>query len=179
MEFLQPRICASLKGKCLDVVMDLYLDHHCVIFSVLWGTNHSDGRKLFVAIQGGISPGGSRFLKSSQISVGHKSATDIVAEAINITCLILDGERDSSRKGPLQKSIIFSLHYANKKGNVSSVSTISSFWEDAHEELVSTQTSVNRRTIKWCFYSITITQEELRETLNLPSIISTTDLTFS
>ena len=54
MKFLQPRICASLKGKCLDVVVDLYLDHHCVIFSVLWGTNHSDGRKLFVAIQGGI-----------------------------------------------------------------------------------------------------------------------------
>ena len=179
MEFLQPRICASLKGNCLDVVNDLYLDHHCVIFRVLWGTNHSDGRKLFVAIQGGISPSGSRFLKSSQISVGHESATDIVAEAINITYLILDGERDLSRKGPLQKSIIFSLHYANKKGNVSSVSTISSFWEDAHEELVSTQTSVNRRTIKWCFYSITITLEELREILSLPSIISSTDLTFS
>ena len=148
MEFLQPRICASLKGKCLDVVMDLYLDHHCVIFRVLWGTNHSDGRKLFVAMQGGISPGGSRFLKSSQISVGHESATDIVAEAINITCLILDGERDLSRKGPLQNIIIFSLHYANEKGNVSSVSTISSFWEDAHEELVSIQARVNGGTIK-------------------------------
>ena len=148
MEFLQPRICASLKGNCLDVVNDLYLDHHCVIFRVLWGTNHSDGRKLFVAIQGGISPSGSRFLKSSQISVGHESATDIVAEAINITYLILDGERDLSRKGPLQKSIIFSLHYANKKGNMSSISTINAFWVDSHEELVSTQTSVNRRAIK-------------------------------
>ena len=148
MEFLQPRICASLKGKCLDVVMDLYLDHHCVIFSVLWGTNHSDGRKLFVAIQGGISPSGSRFLKSSQISVGHESATDIVAEAINITYLILDGERDLSRKGPLQKSIIFSLHHTNKQADMSSISTIKAFWVDSHEELVSTQTSVNRRTIK-------------------------------
>ena len=148
MEFLQPRICASLKGKCLDVVMDLYLDHHCVIFSVLSGTNHRDGRKLFVAIQNGVSPSGSRFPKSSQISVGYESATNIVAETINITCLILDGERDLFAEGPLQKSIIFSLHYANKKANVSSISTINAFWVDTHEELVSTQTSVNRRTIK-------------------------------
>ena len=145
--FTAKNLC-FLTRRCLNVFMDLYLDHHCVIFRVLWGMNHSDGRKLFVAIQGGVSPSGSRFLKSSQISVGHESATDIVAEAINITCLILDGERDLSAEGPLQKSIIFSLHYANKKANVSSISTINSFWEDAQKELVSIQARVNGRTIK-------------------------------
>ena len=77
--------------------MDLNLDHQYVIFRVLWGTNRGDGRKLCVAIQGGVSAlGSSRFLKSSQISIGHESATDIVAEAMNISALILDGERDSS-----------------------------------------------------------------------------------
>ena len=101
MEFLQPRTCAFLQGRCLDVFKDLYLDHHCVIFRVLWGTNHSDGRKLFETIQGGVSPSGRRFPKSSQISVGHESATNIVAETINITCLILDGERDLLAEGPL------------------------------------------------------------------------------
>ena len=71
--------------------------------------------------------GSSRFLKSSQISIGHESATDIVAEAMNISALILDGERDSSTEGPFQNSIVFSLHHANKKANVSSISTINAF----------------------------------------------------
>ena len=108
--------------------MDLNLDHQYVIFRVLWGTNRGDGRKLCVAKQGGVSAvASSRFLKSSQISIGHESATDIVAEAMNISALILDGERDSSTEGPFQNSIVFSLHHANKKAYVSSICTINAF----------------------------------------------------
>ena len=108
--------------------MDLNLDHQYVIFRVLWVTNRGNWCKLCVAIQGGVSAvGGSRFLKSSQISIGHESAIDIVAEAMNISALILDGERDSSTEGPFQNSIVFSLHHANKEAYVTSVSTVNAF----------------------------------------------------
>ena len=87
--FTAKKLCFLLtKGKYLDVFIDLNLDHHCIIFRVLWGTDHVDGRKLFVAIQGGVSPGSSGFLKSSQISVSRESATDIVTEPVSITALI-------------------------------------------------------------------------------------------
>ena len=128
--------------------LDIYIDHHCIIFRVLWATNRVDGRKLFVAIQGSVLSAGSRFLKSFKISVGHESATDIVAEAVSIIALIQHGEGDSSTKWPSEPVIKIPLHHTNKKGNVSSISTINAFWVDTHEELVSTQTSVNRRTIK-------------------------------
>ena len=72
----------------LDVFIDLNLDHHCIIFRVLWGTNHVDGRKLFVAIQGGVLSGIRGLLKSSQISVSRESATDIVTEPVSIIALI-------------------------------------------------------------------------------------------
>ena len=128
--------------------MDLNLNHHGIIFRIRWVTNHVDRRKRCVAIQGFVSPGSRGFLKSSLISFGHERASNISAEAMNISVLILYGERDSSTEGPLQKSIIFSLHYANKKANVSSISAINAFWEDTHEELVSMQASANRRTLK-------------------------------
>ena len=148
MEFLHSLEVVFLERKCLGNVMDLNLNHHGIIFRILWGTNHVDRRKLCVTIQGFVSLGSRGFLKSSLISVGHERASDILAEAMNISALILDGERDSPTEGPLQKSIIFSLHCANKKANVSSISTINAFWEDTHEELVSIQASVNRRTLK-------------------------------
>ena len=102
--------------------MDLNLNHHGIIFRIRWVTNHVDRRKRCVTIQGFVSPGSRGFLKSSLISIGHERASDISAEAMNISVLILYGERDSSTEGPLQKSIIFSLRYANKKANVSSIS---------------------------------------------------------
>ena len=148
MEFFHSVEVVSLERKCLGHIMDLNMNHHSIIFRILWGTNHVDRRKLCVTIQCFVSPGSRGFLKSCLISVGHERATDILAEAMNISALILDGERDSSTEGPLQKSIIFSLHYANKKANVSSISAINASWEDTHEELVSMQASVNRRTVK-------------------------------
>ena len=148
MEFLHSLEVVFLERKCLGNVMDLNLNHHGIIFRILWSTNHVDRRKLCVTIQGFVSPGSRGFLKSCLISVGHERATDILVEAMNISALILDGERDSSTEGPVQKSIIFSLHYANKKANVSSISAINAVWKDTHEELVSMQASVNRRTLK-------------------------------
>ena len=150
MALLQPSSCTFLYEKCLEIFvnLDIYIDHHCIIFRVLWATNRVDGRKLFVAIQGSVLSAGSRFLKSFKISVGHESATDIVAEAVSIIALIQHGEGDSSTKWPFEPVIKIPLHHTNKKGNVSSISTINAFWVDTHEELVSTQTSVNRRTIK-------------------------------
>ena len=148
MEFFHSLEVAFLERKCLGHVMDLNLNHHSIIFRIPWGINYGDRRKLCVTIQGFVSPGSRGFLKSCLISVGHERATDILAEAMNISALILDGERDPSSEGPLQKSIIFSLHYANKKANVSSISAINTFWENTHEELVSMQATVNRRTLK-------------------------------
>ena len=148
MEFLHSLEVVFLERKCLRQIMDLNLNHHSIIFRILWGTNYGDRRKLCVTIQGFVSPGSRGFLKSCLISVGHERATDILTEAMNISALILDGERDSSTEGPLQKSIIFSLHYAHKKANVSSISAINAVWKDTHEELVSTPVSVNRRTLK-------------------------------
>ena len=101
MGFLQPRLgCTFLYGKCLEVFVYLYIDHHSIIFRVLRATSHVDGRKLFVTIQGGVFSGGRGFLKSSKISVGHESATNIVAEAVSIIALVQHGERDSSTKWP-------------------------------------------------------------------------------
>ena len=148
MEFLHSLEVVFLERKCLGNVMDLNLNHHSIIFRILWGTNYGDRRKLCVTIQGFVLPGSRGFLKSSLMSVGHERATDILAEAMNISALILDGERDSSTERPLQKSIVLSLRYANKKANVSSISAINAVWEDTHEELVSMQASVNRRTLK-------------------------------
>ena len=148
MEFLHSLEVVFLERKCLGNVMDLNLNHHGIIFRIPWETNHGDRRKLCVTIQGFVSPGSRWFLKSCLISVGHERATDILAEAMNISALILDGERDSSTEGPLQKRIIFSLHYAHKKANVSSISAINAVWKDTHGELVSIQASVNRRTLK-------------------------------
>ena len=148
MEFLHSLEVVFLERKRLGNVMDLNLNHHGIIFRILWSTHHGDRHKLCVTIQGFVSPGSRGFLKSSLMSIGHERAGDILAEAMNISALILDGESDSSTEGPLQKSIIFSLHYANKKANVSSISAINAFWEDTDEELVSMQASVNRRTLK-------------------------------
>ena len=148
MEFFHSLEVVFLERKCLGNVMDLNLNHHSIIFRVLWGTNHDDRRKLCVTIQGFVSPSSRGFLKSSLIFVGHERATDILAEAMSISALILDGERDSSTERPLQKSIVLSRRYANKKANVPSISTINAFWEDTHEELVPMQASVNRRTLK-------------------------------
>ena len=148
MEFLHSLEVVFLERKCLGNVMDLNLNHHGIIFRILWGTNHVDRRKLCVTIQGFVSLGSRGFLKSCLISVGHERATDILVEAMNISALILDGERDSSTEGPVQNSIVLSLHYANKKTNVSSISAINAVWKDTHEELVSTPASVNRRTLK-------------------------------
>ena len=137
------------KGKYLEVFIDLNLDHHCIIFKVLWGTNHVDGRKLFVAIQGGVSPGSRGFLKSSQISVSCESATDIGTEPVSIIALIQQGERYLPVEWPFEPVIQIPLHHTNKQAKVSSISTINAFWEDTHEELVSTpEASVNRRTLK-------------------------------
>ena len=137
------------KGKYLDVFIDLNLDHHRITFRVLWGANHVDGRKLFVAIQGGVSPGSRGFLKSSQISVSRESATDIVTEPVSIIALIQQGERYLPAEWPFEPVIQIPLHHANKQANVSSISTINSFREDTHEELVPTwEASVNRRTLK-------------------------------
>ena len=136
------------KGKYLDVFIDLNLDHHCIIFRVLWGTNHVDGRKLFVAIHG-VSPGSRGFLKSSQISVSRESATDIITEPVSIIALIQKGERYLPAEWPFEPVIQIPLHHANKQTNVSSISTINAFREDTHEELVTTrEASVNRRTLK-------------------------------
>ena len=143
MEFLHSLEVVFLERKCLGNVMDLNLNHHSTIFKILWVTNYGDRRKLCVTIQGFVSPGSRGYLKSCLISVGHERATDILAETMNISPLILDGERDSSTEGPVQKSIVLSLHYANKKANVSSISAINASWEDTHEELVSMQASVN------------------------------------
>ena len=148
MEFLHSLEVVFLERKCLGKVMDLNLNHHSTIFRIPWETNHGDRRKLCVTIQGFVLPGSRGFLKSSLMSVGHERATDILVEAMNISALILDGERDSSTERPLQKSIVLSLRYANKKANVSSISAINAVWEDTHEELVSMQASVNRRTLK-------------------------------
>ena len=128
--------------------MNLNIDHHCIIFRVLWATNRVDGRKLFVAIKGSVLSAGRGFLKSFKISVDHESATDIVAEAVSIIALIQHGEGDSSTKWPSEPVIKMPLHHTNKQANMTSISTINAFWVDTHEELVSTQTSVNRRTIK-------------------------------
>ena len=137
------------KGKYLDVFIDLNLDHHRITFRVLWGADHVDGRKLFVPIQGGVSPGSRGFLKSSQISVSRESATDIVTEPVRIIALIQQGERYFPAEWPLEPVIQIPLHHANKKANVSSISTINSFREDTHEELVPTrEASVNWRTLK-------------------------------
>ena len=148
MALLQPSSCTFLYEKCLEIFVNLDIDHHCIIFGVLWPTNRVDGRKLLVAIQSDVLAAGRGFLKSFKISVGHESATDIVAEAVSIIALIQHGEGDSSTKWPSEPVIKIPLHHTNKKGNVSSISTINAFWVDTHEELVSTQTSVNRRTIK-------------------------------
>ena len=148
MEFLQPGSCTFLYEKCLEIFVNLNIDHHCIIFRVLWATNHVDGRKLFVAIQGSVSSAGRGFLKRFKISVGHESATDIVAEAVSIIALIQHGEGDSSTKWPCEPVISIPLHHTNKQANVTSISTIIAFWVDTHEELVSIQTSVNRRAIK-------------------------------
>ena len=148
MEFLHSLEVVFLERKCLRQIMGLNLNHHSIIFRILCGTNHVDRRKLCVTIQGFVSLGSCRFLKSCLISVGHERAIDILAETMNISALILDGETESSTEGPLQKIIIFSLHYANKKANVSSISAINAVWKDTHEELVSMQASVNRRTLK-------------------------------
>ena len=148
MEFLHSLEVVFLERKYLGNVMNLNLNHHGIIFRIPWGTNHVDRRKLCVTIQGFVSPGSRGFLKSSPMSVGHERATDILAEALNISALILDGERDSSTEGPLQNSIVLSLHYADKKANVSCISDINAFWKDTHEELVSTPASVNRRTLE-------------------------------
>ena len=72
----------------------MQLIHQTIIFQVLCGANRGGGCKLCVAIQGAVSPGSSGFLKSTQISIRHESVTDIVAEAINISALSLDGEND-------------------------------------------------------------------------------------
>ena len=128
--------------------MNLDHNHHSIIFQVRRGANQGCERKLCVAIQGAVSPGSSGFLKSTQISIRHESVTDIMAEAINISTLILDGENDSSREGPFQNSIVFSLHHANKKANVASVSTINTFQEQMHGELVFLLACVNRRALE-------------------------------
>ena len=129
--------------------MNLDIDHHCIIFGVLWATNRVDGRKLFVAIQGGVSPGSSGFLKSSQISVSRESATDIFTEPVSIIALIQQGERYLPTEWPFEPVIQIPLHHANKQANVSSISTINAFREDTYEELVPTrEASVNRRTLK-------------------------------
>ena len=148
MKLLKPRSCTLLYEKCLGIFVNLDIDHHCIIFGVLWATNCVDGRKLFVAIQGGVLSAGRGFLKSLKISVSHESATDIVADAVSIIALIQHGEGDSSTKWPFEPVIKIPLHHTNKQANVSSISTIIAFRVDTHEELVSTQTSVNRRTIK-------------------------------
>ena len=148
MEFFQPRSCTFLHEKCSEIFVNLDIDHYFIIFGVLWATNRVDGCKIFVAIQGSVLSAGRGFLKSFKISVGHESATDIVAEAVSIIALIQHGEGDSSTKWPFEPVIKIPLHHTNKKANVSSISTIIAFWVDTHEELVSTQTSVNRRTIK-------------------------------
>ena len=148
MEFLQPSSCTFLYEKCLEIFVNLDIDHHCIIFGVLWATNRVDRRKLFVAIQGSVLSAGSRFLESFKISAGHESATDIVAEAVSIITLIQHGEGDSSTKWPFEPVIKISLHHTNKQANMTSISTIIAFWVDTHEELVSTQTSINQRTIK-------------------------------
>ena len=137
------------KGKSSDVFIDLNLDHHRITFRVLWGADHVDGRKLFVAIQGGVSPGSPGFLKSSQISVSRESATDIVTEPVSIIALIQQGERYLPAEWPFEPVIQIPLHHANKQANVSSISTINAFREDTHEELVPTrEASVNWRTLK-------------------------------
>ena len=88
MEFLEPSSCKFLYEKCLEIFVNLDIDHHCIIFGVLWATNRVNGRKLFVAIQGSVLSAGRGFLKSLKISVGYESATDIVAEAVSIITLI-------------------------------------------------------------------------------------------
>lgn len=148
MEFLRPISCTFLYEKCLEMFVNLDIDHHCIIFKVLWETNRVDGCKLFVAIQGSVLATGRGLLKSCKISVGHESATDIVAGPVSIIALIQHGEGDSSTKWPYEPVIRIPLHHTNKQANMTSISTIIAFWVDTHEELVFIQTSVNRRTIK-------------------------------
>ena len=100
MEFFQPRSCTFLHEKCSEIFVNLDIDHYFIIFGVLWATNRVDGCKIFVAIQGSVLSAGRGFLKSFKISVGHESATDIVAEAVSIIALIQHGEGDSSTKWP-------------------------------------------------------------------------------
>ena len=149
MEFLQPGSCTFLYEKCLEIFVNLNIDHHGIIFRVLWATNRVDGCKLFVAIQGSVLATGRGFLKSSKISVGHESATDIVAGPVSIIALIQQGERYLPAEWPFEPVIQIPLHHANKQANVSSISTINAFREDTHEELVPTrEASVNWRTLK-------------------------------
>ena len=176
MEFLHSLEVVFLERKCLGNVMDLNLNHHSTIFRILWVTNCGDRRKLCVTIQGAVWPSGSGFLKSSQISFRHESTTDIVAEAINISALTHDGENDSSTEGPFQNSIVLSVHHANKKANVTSVSTINIFQEQMHGELVFLLACVNRRALERCYFSISGILEVMRETDYLPKILSTTVL---
>ena len=59
--------------------MNLDLNHHSIIFQVLWGANQGCWCKLCVAIQGAVSPGSSGFLKSTQISIRHDMKVSLIS----------------------------------------------------------------------------------------------------
>ena len=140
--------------------MNLNFDHYCIISGVSRIANHVNRCKLCVPIQNVVLHGSIRL-------VGHESATYMV-RVLSIA-LIQHCERDYCSKGPLQDVIVFSLHQANKKASVSSISTINSCGENAYAELVTITTSVNRRTFQGIYPSIDSVSEEYRKILYWPN----------
>ena len=147
--------------------MNLNFDHYCIISGVSRIANHVNRCKLCVPIQNVVLHGSIRLLKSSLIFVGHESTTYMVK--VFSIALIQHCERDYCSKGPLQDIIVFSLHQANKKARVSSISTINSCGENAYAELVTITTSVNRRTFQGIYPSIDSVSKEYKKILYSPN----------
>jgi len=147
--------------------MNLNFDHYYIISRVSRIANHVNRCKLCVPIQNVVLHGSIRLLKSSLIFVGHESTTYMVR--VFSIVLIQHCERDHSSKGPLQDIIVFSLHQANKKASVSSMSTINSCGENAYAELVTITTSVNWRTFQGIYSSIDSISKVYREILYSPN----------
>ena len=161
--------------KSLGDFINFHFNHYRVFSWVPLSTNHFDGCKLCEAVKGAVFSD-NWLLKSSLITSGSKSTSDVVVETVGNITLIKYGEREASHEGPGKDIIKLAPLCANKQTDVLPVPTVHAQWKNYQGKLVSKWISGKWKTLVWPPHHIPRTLDELREVLHFEGVLSATEL---
>ena len=115
--------------ESLEDFINFHFKNYRVFSWVPLSTHHFDGRKLCEAVKGAVFSG-NWLLKSSLITFGSKSTSDVVVETVGNIALIQYGEREASHEGPGKDIIKLAPLCANKQTDVLPVPTVHAQWKN-------------------------------------------------